>query len=187
MPRFCAAVIILAFLALPAGAGAQERLSTAELAELRGGYLIAQGITLGFGASVRTYVNGQLALESRLTWTEDGAVTTRTAGDVPGAVELGDNLDIALTGGLDLGALKAGSGLLLSDSSGVTALAHNLQGGNIQNLILNTASGRDLRQEIEITLSLPDLPSMQRSYGIDRLGSQIGQDMNAATLGALGR
>jgi hypothetical protein len=158
----------------------------AELAELRGGFLVAGGVSLDFGAVVRTYVDGRLALESRLTWTETGAVTTRTLGDVPGAVDLAAALDDAMAAGLDIDALRGGQGILLSDANGATALMQNLQGG-IQNLILNNADGRDLRQEVEITLTLPDLQTMQRDYSIDRLGAAIGQDINASLIRALGQ
>ena len=172
----------------PLSAHAQDpsRMSDAELQDLRGGFVVANGVTLDFGAVVRTYVDGQLALESRLTWTESGAVTSRTGGQIAGAVDLAAAMDAAMAQGLDLSGLKDGHGILLSDANGATALVQNLQGG-IQNLIVNNADGRDLRQEIEVTLTLPDLASMQRSYSIERLGAQIGQDVNATLLQSLAR
>jgi hypothetical protein len=163
-----------------------SRIDDAELAELRGGFLVAAGVTLDFGAVVRTYVDGQLALESRLTWTETGAVTGQTLGTVPGAIDLAAALDQALAGGLDISALRGGQGILLSDANGATALVQNLQGG-VQSLIINNADGRDLRQEIEITLTLPDLDTMQRDYSVDRLGAAIGQDINTSLMQSLGR
>lgn len=159
-------------------------MTNAELAETRGGFLVANGVVLDFGATVRTYVDGQLALESRLTWTETGAVTEH-AGGVMGAADLAGAIDAAMARGLDLEALQNGQGLLLSDANGATALVHNLRNGSIQNLIVNNADGRDLRQEIEITLTLPNLESMQRDYSFDQMGSQITQEMNAALMQAL--
>jgi hypothetical protein len=180
------ALAVLAALLAPAPARAQDPrpMSMDELADARGGFIVANGVTLGFGATVRTFVDGQLALESRLTWTETGAVTEHSGG-LEGAADLASAIDAALAQGLDLEGLQNGQGLLLSDASGATALVHNLRNGSIQNLIVNNASGRDLRQEIEITLTLPDLASMQRQYSFDRIGSQIGQDMNSALLQAL--
>jgi hypothetical protein len=180
------ALLTLAVAASPLAAHAQERVpvSESEMADMRGGFVVAAGVTLDFGAVVRTYVDGRLALESRLTWTETGAVTTRALGDVPGVTDLAASLDQALAGGLDLRALQNGEGILLSDAQGTTAVVQNLQGG-VQNLIVNGADGRDLRQEIEITLTLPNLETMQRDYSVDRLGAAIGQDINATLLQSL--
>lgn len=184
--RSCALAfaVALAAIAWPAGAAraqAPAALSNADLGELRGGFITANGITFSFGAVARTYVGGQLALESRLTWNAAGALSERRVGNVPGAVDLATALDAAMAGGLDLGGLDGADGLLLSDASGSTALIHALQGG-VRTLIINNADGRDLRQELELTLTIPDLGAMQRSYAIERLGSQIGQDISAGLL-----
>lgn len=164
----------------------QERqaLSANELADLRGGFFMADGVVFDFGATVRTYVDGRLALESRLTWTESGAVTNQSGG-LTGAVDLAGALDAAMAQGLNLEGLRNGQGLLLNDANGATALVHNLNGGSIQNLIVNNADGRELRQEVEITLTLPNLETMQRDYSFDRLGGQISQDINSSLLQSL--
>lgn len=161
-------------------------LSAGELDDHRGGFVTAGGITLGFGAVVRTYVDGRLALESRLTWTERGAVTERRLGDHPGVVDLQSALDTALAQGLDLRGVADGQGVLLSDADGATALIQSLNGG-VRNLIVNNADGRDLRQEVELTLTLPDLTVMQRDFSVERLGSQLNADIQAGLLPSLGR
>jgi hypothetical protein len=168
------------------GAAAQtpspRPLPEVELNDLRGGYLSAAGIVFDFGAVVRTYIDGRMALESRLTWTEAGALTSHTPG-----VGLSDaalaGVDLA---GLDLSGLDGGQGLILSNGQGATALIHQLDGGRIQNLIVNNADGRDFRQEIEIDLALPQLDMIQGAAGIDRLGAQINQDLNASIIRSLG-
>lgn len=170
---------------VPAAAQQASVIPDDELSELRGGYLVAGGVIFHFGAVVRTYVDGQLALESRLTWTETGPVAGQTLGNLPGAVDLGGALDEALAAGLDISALQGGQGILLSDANGATALVQNIQGG-VQNLIINNADGRDLRQEVEINLTLPNLETLQRGYAVDRLGSAISQDINRALLSSLG-
>jgi len=182
-------VVALGAIALPFDrslAQTQTALTDADLAGLRGGFITANGITFNFGAVARTYVGGELALETRLIWSPTGALSERRVGNVPGAVDLASALDAAKAGGLDLGGLGAADGLLLSDANGSTALIHTLQGG-IRNLVVNNADGRDLRQELEVTLMVPDLDAMQRSYAIERLGAQIGQDMNAGLLASLRR
>lgn len=160
-------------------------LSSAELADLRGGFLVAGGIQLDFGAVVRTYVDGQLALESRLQWTNQGAVTTQNIGSVPGAVDLAGAMDQALKAGLDIEALGSGQGVLLADGSGATALIQNIGRDGIQNVIVNNADGRDLRQEVEINLALPQLDALQAGSIRDRLTTQMNNDLAAASL--LGR
>ena len=55
-------------------------LSDGELADMRGGFLTAGGAQFDFGASIKTMVNGQLALQTNLQWTDAGAVTRQLTG-----------------------------------------------------------------------------------------------------------
>jgi len=55
-------------------------LSDNELADMRGGFLTAGGAQFDFGASIKTMVNGQVALQTSLQWTNTGAVTQQLAG-----------------------------------------------------------------------------------------------------------
>jgi hypothetical protein len=55
-------------------------LSDEELADMRGGFLTAGGAQFDFGASIKTMVNGQVALQTSLQWTNTGAVTQQMAG-----------------------------------------------------------------------------------------------------------
>jgi len=56
------------------------RVSNAELSGMRGGFFTAAGAQFDFGASVKTMINGQLALQTNLTWTPQGAAITSLAG-----------------------------------------------------------------------------------------------------------
>lgn len=161
-----------------APACAQSAMADSDLALHRGGFVTAGGVTLGFGAVMRTYVDGQLALEGRLTWTPEGAVTE--SGGAP--------IDVAaaLAAGLDLRGLLDGQGVLLGGDKGATAVLQSFEGG-VRNLIVNNADGRSIRQETELTLSLPDLAAMQRGYAVERLGGQISADIQSALLPALSR
>ena len=49
-----------------------HRVSNEELSAMRGGFFVAAGANFDFGASIRTLVNGQLALQTNLTWTPQG-------------------------------------------------------------------------------------------------------------------
>ena len=56
------------------------RISNDELSGMRGGFFTAAGAQFDFGASIRTMVNGQLALQTNLTWTPQGPNIASLAG-----------------------------------------------------------------------------------------------------------
>ncbi len=66
MKTFLASLGLAAALATAGPAGAQQSelpaLSEPELAAERAGFITAGGLQIGFGANVRTYVDGRLAL-----------------------------------------------------------------------------------------------------------------------------
>lgn len=174
----CAAVLLLAQPALGQSASpfdTLEPMSDEDLGEARGGFLTAGGVTFDFGAIVRTYVDGELALETRLTWTPTGPVTEQVAGSLPGWTPLTPGQ----VGGLDLTGLSPGSsGLVLTDANGTTALVHNVLNGQLQNLVVNAADNRDIRQDMQVMLTLPAFDTMQQDFALARLGSQIFQDVD---------
>lgn len=177
----------LLLMAQPAKAqAAGTKLELAELAQERGGFILVNGVTLDFGAVVRSYVGGTLVVETRLTWTPEGPVTSVYRSDMPGAVPLNQGLGTALERGLDLSGLVAGAdGLILSDANGVTALVHSLSNGGIQNLVFNAADGRDIHQDLQLTLTLPGFDAVQRGYSVDRLGHQIARDIDLGMVQSL--
>lgn len=174
----CAGVLLLAEPAFSQPVSPFDSLapmSDDELGDMRGGFLTAGGVTFDFGAIVRTYVNGELALETRLTWTPTGPVTEQVAGSLPGWTPL----TLGQVGGLDLTGLSPGSsGLVLSDANGTTALVHNVLNGQLQNLVVNAADNRDIRQDMQVMLTLPDFDLMQQDFAVAQLGSQIFQDVD---------
>lgn len=150
-------------------------MSDEELSDMRGGFMTAGGVVFDFGAVVRTYVSGELALETRLTWTPTGPVTEQVTGSLPGWTPLTPGQ----VGGLDLTGLAPGSsGLVLTDANGTTALVHSVMNGHLQNLVLNAADNRDIRQDMQVTLALPNFDTMRQDFALARLGSQIAQDMD---------
>lgn len=54
--------------------------SDRELAGMRGGFFTASGAQFDFGASIRTMVNGKLALQTDLKWTPAGPITQQLSG-----------------------------------------------------------------------------------------------------------
>jgi hypothetical protein len=142
-----------------------EPLADEELADLRGGLLFAGGIAFEFGATVRTTIDGQPALETRLTWTPDGIVvedlSTLTGGPIPEF---------------------SGFGLNITDATGTTLVGHRLLDGELQGFIINTGDNRDIRQEMDITLTLPGFDIVQRDMLTDGLGFRIGVDVSDGLL-----
>jgi len=153
-------------------------LSDGELDEMRGGFLVADGITVGLGAVVRTHVNGQLALETRLTWTPQGPQVDRTVGEGVVPASAAGAHQAALAAGLDLSGLASQDGAYVTQD-GATAFVHTL-GGSFQNILLNTADGLELRQETEITLTLPGFEAVQAGFIRDLAGFRIGEELKAA-------
>ena len=132
------------------------RLTEAELAEQRGGILTPNGFEVGFGATVRTFVDGKLALETRLTWTDHGARTERI-GDAGGA-------------GLGPGSW---TGVIAGASGGETRVLHDFSASRIASVVVNTADNRTIRQETDIQLTLPQLPQLQAEIAVSRMASNL--------------
>lgn len=165
-----------------------QALSDEELSGLRGGFITTNGFTFGFGVVIRSYVDDRLALETRMTWTPTGPATEQTRGDVPGMTDLASALTSLLNSGIDLRNLGGTSGgVALVSGDGATALIHNVTSGQLQNLIVNNASNRDLRQDMELNLYLPDLATMQAASSAHARAAQLTYDLNTSLVGALGR
>lgn len=153
------------FLALPAFAqeaaleGLQP-LTDAELGDLRGGLLFADGIAFEFGAIVRTTIGGQPALETRLTWTPEGVVVE----------------DLSALAGGPIPEFN-GFGLRIMDDTGTTLVGHRLLDGELQGFIINTADNRDIRQELDVMLTLPGFETTQQDMITGRLGFRIEADV----------
>lgn len=151
-----------------------EVMSDDDMIAHRGGFDIG-GIEINFGAVVTTYVNGVPALTTNLTWTDVGTFVEQTVGDI------GQNINALTTAELEalgLSGLESGGGVVIDDADGVTALVHNVtDGGTLQNIIINSATGRDLTQEIDVTLELPGFSMVQSQLVLERFGIQIADDM----------
>lgn len=167
---------------------APQALSDEELSGLRGGFLTANGFTFGFGVVIRSYIDDQLALQTRLTWTPTGPLTEQVRGDVPGVMDLASAMTSLLNSGIDLTGIRGASGgVALVDGHGATALIHNVTTGQLQNLIVNSASNRNLRQDMELNLYLPDLAAMQSASTAQQRVTQMTYDLNTSLVGSLGR
>ena len=165
-----------------------QALSDDELSDLRGGFITTNGFTFGFGVVIRSYIDDKLALQTQLTWTPKGPVTEQIRGDVPGVTDLASAMTSLLNNGIDLrGITGTSGGVALVDGNGATALIHNVTTGQLQNLIVNSANNRNLRQDMELNLYLPDLAAMQSASSAQQRAAQMTYDLNTTLVGALGR
>lgn len=143
-------------------------LTTEELRDQVGGLRTPTGIEFGLGAIVTTYVDGQLALQSQLTWTDQGVVKTTNAGTITGADTAGIHI------------AQAAAGLYLPGDNGGTVVLHDLGDGRIGSVVLNTADNRDIRQETVIQLDIPQLQQLQQDYSQQRVEANLQDSVSRA-------
>jgi hypothetical protein len=171
--------VAVAALASPAHAQAWgddvEVIALDEMDDLRGGFEIpGTSIQLNLGALVTTVMNGAPVLTTNITWTDTGAIVDQTMADVGQSIaELTpeERVEIGLDG------LEGGEGLVISDAAGITALVHNLTEGSLQNIIINSATGRDISQTIDVTLELPGFERIQDVFILDLFVLHVSDDM----------
>ena len=170
----CAAVCAIAVTsAARASDGAHPTMTDRELAEVRGGYLTSNGITFGFGATVSTFVDGTLALQSRLTVTDTGVLQGQTAG----ASTVTAPSDAAALAGL------VGQGVVIPGNGGSSTIIHNLTGNQILGLVINSANNRMITQDTAVTLTLPQFNQLQQGSAAQQLSASL---LGAVGVGAVG-
>ncbi len=128
-------------------------MSDSDLDDQRGGMSTPSGVQFFFGAVVSTYIDGQMALQTQLTWTDQGVVQT-TQGDLAN-----DLAAQAAAGGIHLSANA--SGAYVPGTNGGTVVLNSVDPGQIANAVLNTADNRTITQNTAITLSIPNLAQYQ--------------------------
>lgn len=139
-------------------------LSPAALDQLRGGWMGAGGLTIGFGAVMRTLVDGKLAYETRVEWTAAGRQvmsSTALAGETGKAVEA--------------------AGGTFTTPDGLSTVLHRVGGDQLASIVVNSASGRSIVQNTDVTLTLP-------GFSIDqaRMTQQaLAADLSAAAANAV--
>jgi hypothetical protein len=147
----------------PALAAPPAVMSEPELAAVRAGYEVAGGLNFDFGATVSTYVDGKVALQTGFTLADFSALSKQTA----------------------MGASVAAPMQILSvpGDGGVTQLLQTASPSQLTNVVLNTANNRTIRQDIAVTLVVPGLAALQSQLALQKLGSQLSQSAVASRLG----
>jgi hypothetical protein len=158
--------VIAAFAALVVSAGRPARaeppnapVSDSELDGMRGGYLSADGLQFNFGALLTTTVNGQLALQTQVNFTPSGPQVAQTTG--PSTVQGASAANGAITG-LKLQGYDPSQIAVLNN--GATALIQKVTGGQVQNIVINTASNQNIQQSTQLQLTIPNFAQTQQFF-----------------------
>jgi hypothetical protein len=178
--RASAALAAAVLAVLPAAADEFDtapRLDDEVLEDMRGGFILDSGVTIGLGAIVRTTVDGALALETQLVWQQQGAVISQHVGAGLTPTEGAITKTVSLPAGSQAFVLPEGE----------TAIIHRVTDGSIQNILLNTASGRTIRQDTEVTLTLTGFQPVQQQIAQEQWARALAGDLSLASTGALDR
>jgi hypothetical protein len=156
-----------------------EVMGDEEMTDLRGGIAVG-GIEFGLGATITSTVNGAPVLTTTFTWTDAGAVMEQVLSGVGKDIK---ELTPEQQDALGLGGLEGAGGVVIEDEDGVTAFVHNVTDGALQNIIVNTATGRELGQEVDVTLTLPGFEYVQSELLRERFGLRIADDFSSVIIG----
>jgi hypothetical protein len=157
-----------------------EVMDDAEMDDLRGGFDVG-GIEIGFGAVVTSTLNGAPVMTTQLTVTDTGSVVEQTMSDIGESLS---SLTPEQLAALGLAALAGLDGVVVNGETGATVFVHNVGNGTLQNILVNTASGQDIRQDIDVTLTLPGFESIQQQFALEHLGMRLSEDLQSMAIGA---
>ena len=144
-----------------------EALDESLLAEQRGGFTM-NGMTVSLGAEFRTFLEGELVLRTTVSWRPEGMTREEWASAAISQATAEQLRDGVLSGnGI---TMRVGDQSVYLANDNRTALVHRTDGG-LQNMVINTASNTNIRQEADITLDVA---------GYSAFGTAIGDAMRLA-------
>lgn len=149
-----------------------------ELADMRGGFLVADNLQFNFGALMQTLVNGQVAMQTQVTYTPAGPQVAQTV--APNAVQ-GATVSNGTINGLNLAGIDPKTITLLNN--GATALIQKVTGGTVQNIVINTASNQNIHQATQLQLQLPGFAQTAQLFQQNLAMSHLLQNGQTALAG----
>jgi hypothetical protein len=183
----CTALAVAVAIGVSSPAAAQDELPTnamlsdEELASARAGFTLA-GLEISLGADMRTYVDGELALHTIVSWVGNQHTTERWVSDALTPADA-DALGGVLANGHIFMRLNDQPVFLAND--GQTALLQRSDGG-FQNLVFNTANGVDLVQEADISIGLANFQAFQAAIAPSIFMSGLNDEIAWTSAGATG-
>jgi len=185
-------------------------LAADELQALRGGFEFA-GLKFDFAAQLRTFVDGRLALETLITYTDSGMVSQQQPALAPGTATQpaaatppagagqpgtppptasvttpGVAESVQLLGpeqdqtpaqlnlpGIDLAGLKDATGILINDRKGAILALHEATRERITSTVVNRADGRDIRQQLDISVTVGNYQQFRDSLRSSILNGRL--------------
>ena len=159
-----------------------EVVSDEELSEQRGGFIVS-GMQVNFGAEIRTFLNGELVLQTNVSWIDNQATSSQIASAALTPVDAATLRD----GMLSTGAvtIKVGDQQVYLANDGQTAIIHPTDGA-LQNVLVNTASGISTRQEVTANVDLSNYAQFRSEAISARALEQINSAINLSAIGGLG-
>jgi hypothetical protein len=156
-------------------------LSDEELSGQRGGFMTPLGLEVGFGAIVRTTIDGALALEQTLTVTDQGVVRDVTAGALTP-----DLVAAAAAGGINLDPSANLAGVVSPGADGgATAVLTDVGNNFLNSLVINTANNRQVTQDTQINLNIPAFSSFQQTAMGAQMLLRFDQELGSALAASL--
>lgn len=146
-----------------------EPVSDAELADQRGGFRLGQ-LDISVGAEIRSYVGDALVMQTNLRWT-DVATRVQRVFSAGLSQDAADGLATGMLAGSNL-KINLGDETVFTANQGQTAFIQRTN-GTIQNIIVNTASNLDLRQQVDITIDIGGFAPFRSNLVTARIGTAL--------------
>lgn len=171
--RICAFALFLGTGAAQAGPFPAQVLDEAQLAALRGGFSL-HGLEMEFGASLRSFRDGHLLMETLVNVTDQG---TRTTTRIPHGLDpINTGADAASgASGIDLAGLADAGRVVVNDPRGMTAAVHQVTRQRILSVLVSRANDTALRQEAQVDVTVRNFSQFQQSVRQALINSHLGR------------
>lgn len=144
-----------------------------ELAKMKGGFVSAGGLAIEIGATVRTFIDGALVMETMVTLTDPESLVNHVF-PAQGGEPLASGLRLILRDGngdtslpplpgFDISGLAGAEGLLVDrGGDGIGIALHRINSGTILNLVMESGVGSALEQRLDINITVRNFAKFQQ-------------------------